>query len=134
MARNGGDGKYGKFGKKGKQRQGRRLFFGRRVTDCVAHLPVLPLIYHPCQIYHSNHSSPRFGEKERDRITCKYFESLCISSISQLFLAIFTKFAERVGLDWQRWSCKLVRNAFLPRGSAEPGRLAAVAGDQGGAA
>jgi len=35
--------------------------------------------------------------------------------MTQLFLAIFTKFTERVGLDWQRWSCKLVRNAFLPR-------------------
>jgi hypothetical protein len=60
-----GNGKYGKFGKKGKQRQGGRLFFGRRVTDCVVHLPVLPLIYHPYQFYHSNHSSPRFGEKEK---------------------------------------------------------------------
>jgi hypothetical protein len=25
-------------------------------------------------------------------------------------LAKITKFANRVGLDWQRWSCQLVRN------------------------
>jgi hypothetical protein len=125
MVRSGGYGKFGKFGKKGKHRRGRLLFSGSQQRRPVVHLTVLPIIYHPCQIYHSNHSLPKNGKKENRAICyitqCHYFISLYIPPLSYHIYQVcreggvgLAKMELQTGKeclltkreqpnDWQRW-------------------------------